>query len=132
MGTFALDMARFAEKAGANADLVVRKVAIDVLSSVVVRTPVDTGRARGNWTMAIAAPDESTTENVDKTGAATIAVQSARVAGFKTGPSIFITNSLPYIQPLEDGHSTQAPAGMVKVTVTEMGDFVRNAVASLP
>ena len=42
-------------------------------------------------------------------------------------------NSLPYIRPLEyEGHSKQAPAGMVRVSVTEFQTFVDNAVKALP
>ena len=55
MGQFALQLAEFAKKAGGNADLVVKKVAIDLLARVVMRSPVDTGRFRSNWAVTIGA-----------------------------------------------------------------------------
>lgn len=40
MGQFAIDVAKFAEKAKAKGDVVTRKIAIDLLSRVVMRSPV--------------------------------------------------------------------------------------------
>ena len=38
-----------------------------------------------------------------------------------------ITNSLPYAIRVENGYSTQAPAGMVKVTVVQFQNFIAKA-----
>jgi hypothetical protein len=43
----------------------------------------------------------------------------------------YIQNSLPYMQALEDGHSTQAPAGIVAVTEVEFQDYVQKAIGEL-
>ena len=43
----------------------------------------------------------------------------------------YIQNSLPYMQALEDGHSTQAPAGMVAITQTEFQDYIQKALGEL-
>jgi hypothetical protein len=132
MGQFALDLAKFAEKAGRNADLVVRKVGIDVLSSVVLKSPVDTGRFRANWNVALGSPDYGTSEAADKSGGGAIARGVAGLSGFSAGGVAYITNNLPYAQRLENGWSDQAPAGMVRITIAQFSDFIRDALATLP
>lgn len=129
--SFGLDLDRFAKKAGANADQVIRKVAIDMTSRIVLRTPVDTGRARANWTVSLGSPVYASGVQVDKTGAATISRGTAALGAFKAGPSIWIANGLPYIERLEDGYSGQAPGGMVGLTVTEFQGLVSRATQGL-
>lgn len=130
--TFALDIEAFCKKVGANADIVVRKIGVDVLTSVVKKSPVKSGRFRANWTVSIGAVLNRTVETLDPNGDATIAEQGAKVANFSVGPSIYLTNSLPYAQRLENGYSRQAPAGMVRLTVAEFQTFVDDAVRQLP
>jgi hypothetical protein len=132
MGQFTLEIARFAEKAGRNADLVIRKVGIELLSSVIKKSPVDTGRFRANWNVSLGNPDYSTSDATDKGGAVSIARGAAALSGFGTGGVAYITNNLPYAQRLENGYSTQAPAGMVRITVAQFQDFIRDALAELP
>lgn len=137
MATFALQIAEFAKRAGANADLVCKKVGIEVFASVVRRTPVDTGRARGNWVVSIGSPSSMISAALDSgayggnPGSASAGQANAALADFKIGQAIYIMNNLPYINRLENGYSKQAPAGMVAVTTTEFSDFVRDAVAKL-
>ena len=139
--TFALDIANFAKKAGANVEQVVRKTTGHLLASVVLRTPVGNpslwknkppagyvgGRLRGNWNVSIGQADLTTTLVRDQSGGATIARGGNAVAKWKSG-DIYVMNSLPYVRAIEyDGHSKQAPAGMVRITVTEFQTFVAQA-----
>jgi hypothetical protein len=43
----------------------------------------------------------------------------------------YIQNSLPYMQALEDGHSTQAPYGIVSRTEIEFQDKVQEALGGI-
>lgn len=131
MSTFTLQIGEFAAQAKENAQQVVRKVAGDALAKVVLRTPVDTGRARANWVTTYGNPSFVATAKVDKTGEGTILKGQGTIRRAPAGETIYIINSLPYAIPLEYGHSKQAPAGMVRVTVTEFQAFVDNAVRSL-
>jgi len=131
MSTFTLQIGEFAAQAKENAQQVVRKVAGDALAKVVLRTPVDTGRARANWVTTYGNPSFVATAKVDKTGEGTILKGQGTIRRAPAGETIYILNSLPYAIPLEYGHSKQAPAGMVRVTVTEFQAFVDNAVRSL-
>lgn len=128
--SFRLDLERFAEKAGDRATEVVRKVAIEVLSSVVLKSPVDTGRFRGNWNVAYGGIDYSTDSAEDKNGSAAIyRGVSYLLSSNLPGATIYITNNLPYAHRLEDGYSKQAPNGMVRLTVVEFNQFVKRALA---
>lgn len=99
---------------------VTRKAGIDTLSGVVLKTPVDTGRARANWNVSLDVPDTSTTDATDKSGRRTITEGEETIASAGSFPVIWLTNNLPYIGVLEDGSSQQAPNGMASVTAAEV------------
>lgn len=144
--TFTLDLARFAEKAADNIQTVVKRVATDLFSQTVDRTPVGNpktwkgkapagyvgGRLRANWNPSIDTPNNTTTTSVDPGGEATKARIRATVGNWTQG-DIYLMNSLPYVHKIEYGvHSSQAPKGMVRITVTEFQTYVAAAVAGLP
>ena len=130
MGAFSVAIGEFAKRAGANAELVARKVGIDALTSIVRRSPVDTGRFRANWQVGIDAVGKRT-DDVDKAGNATIAQGAGQIGQTALGDSIWISNSLPYASRLEYGYSKQAPLGMVRVTIAEFEHSIDAAVKGL-
>lgn len=123
--SFKLDITKFVEKAGDRADLVVRKVALDMLSGIVMKTPVDTGRARGHWGVGVNSITYGA--GIDPSGGSTIAQGGAVIQGAKAGDTVYLANNLPYIVRLEYGHSKQAPQGMVRTTVDEFQAAVNRA-----
>jgi hypothetical protein len=129
---FTAQIAAFVEKANGNVDLVVRKVALDMFSRVVIKTAVDEGRARGSWQCAIGSIPSGQVNYLDKTGAETIARINAAVAPAKGGDVIYLVSNLSYIWPLEMGHSKQAPNGMVRLTVLEWNQAVDRAAQAVP
>ena len=145
--SFALDIQKFAQKCGANADLVTRKVVLDIGRSLVEKTPVGNpdlwqnpdnkpdgyvgGMARGSWSHSIGTLDAKVIETIDSTGGASIDRIAASVPVKAAGEVHYIQNSLPYMQALEDGHSTQAPNGFVGLTVIEFQSIVETATAGL-
>jgi hypothetical protein len=86
----------------------------------VLKTPVDTGRARGNWQAALGSPATSILESADKSGQQTISREGPTILDAPPFSVVWLSNNLPYIEPLENGHSAQAPNGMVSTTVTEI------------
>jgi hypothetical protein len=114
-----------------------RKIALDVLKGVVLKTPVDTGRARGGWQVGInQAPEgepgrkgsgaeaEATEGNVGAAGSAAIAAGMGELASVPPFAVVWITNNVSYIVYLEHGSSDQAPQGMISGTLAEiMGTF---------
>lgn len=193
MSTFALDVAKFCEKAKGNGDLVLRKLLIDLSAEVVKRSPVGNpdlwavnadavamrskenrltynlmvdaanamlgpgekkmrklgkvrmeqglkgqgqgyvgGRFRANWVMTVTTAPTGTTEDVDPSGAATMAKHQVVASAAAMGNVYWLLNNLPYAIPLEHGHSTQAPEGMVGITAARFQEFVRKAVGEVP
>jgi hypothetical protein len=125
--SFSLDVSKWCEGQKDRMDIIIRKIALDLFRRVILRTPTDTGRARANWLCAIGdVPNNSVLLN-DKTGTATISKMAAVVAGAKAGDIIYLVNNVVYIVPLEFGHSKQAPAGMVGITVAEFQAVVDRA-----
>lgn len=90
------------------------------------------GQARGNWVATINSIDETWDKGlIDKNGGATIKKLSGAIAQ-ATGNVYYLTNSVPYIMPLEyQGHSTQSPDGMVRVSVLEFKVALRKAINEL-
>ncbi len=99
-----------------------KKLAFQLLTGVVNKTPVDTGRARGNWQVGIDEIPSGELDKVDKGGGASISAGGEALASLQPGlfQIVYIANNLPYIVPLEDGHSGQAPQGMLALTITEI------------
>jgi hypothetical protein len=118
-------MAKFKAKTLRKMDMAVRKIALEMFSRVILKSPVDTGRFRGNWQVAIGAIPDGTLELDDKSGQVSIGKVQAATLGLKAGDFISLVNNLPYAIPLEEGSSQQAPAGMVALTVQEFQQVVR-------
>ena len=129
---FSVQVGDWCRKAGSNAEKVVRKVALELFARVILRTPVDTGRARGNWFPSIGSPNQSVDTHVDPTGSGSTGRAGATVQSAKLGDVIYLTNNLPYIRRLEYGYSRQAPSGMVRLTVAEFKQIVDGAASGLP
>lgn len=111
-----------------------KKVALEALRSLVFMTPVDTGRARGNWVVTMNTPAKG---NPYKGGmrirqGGDFAANSEAATGFamrqtskilayqRMNQVIWITNTTPYILELEGvdkkATSLQAPFGMLTMT----------------
>lgn len=123
------DMAQLSNLAGLAPEVekqlskLVRSVATDVLSGVVDRTPVTTGRARANWRVALNKVD-TTVEEPPAAGwseaEATLMAMGGKSKLAKNLPpyvEVNITNDVDYMDGMENGSATQMPNGMVKLTV---------------
>lgn len=111
-----------------NAEEDVRGAALVADSTLVLRTPVDTGRARANWLPSIGIPDGRTLDETDPSGASAIE-RGRNLIGrwtLKDGPMYF-SNSLPYAPRLDNGYSQQAPAGMTTFAISAARAYLRNA-----
>ena len=93
-----------------------RKITLSLYRDVIIGTPVDTGRARANWQLAIGSAPASVLNKTDKgrpksdSGASGSEVRKAnqKMGVRKAGRSVFIANNLGYIGKLEEGHSKQS------------------------
>jgi len=107
-----------------------RKIYLQGFAEVVIGTPVDEGRARGNWFYSELTPSSETTSNTTPSFD-----EVRKVAKQVLGKKIFFTNNLPYIGVLEFGgfknkkgtekvnrrhFSKLAPRGWVRTTLKRM------------
>lgn len=81
---------------------------------VVFGTPVRTGHAKANWRASLNVPQLTEIPGQDPSGAPT-AENAAVVAGLlRLGMLFFLSNSVPYINQLNQGRSSQAGAGWIQ------------------
>lgn len=151
MASLTADIKRFAKKTGLRLDTVVRKLTLDAYTGLLLRSPVDTGRFRNSWRIAIGQPNLSVelaqASNAATKKAAKAATQTkgspasaaelskastvARTA--KAGTVIYITNNLPYAKVLEDGSSGQnsnKPDGILGDTFKELAAKFEETVST--
>lgn len=131
MAGFGDAVAKFEQKTRDRLELFTRRLAIEAFTRVIMRSPVDTGRFRGNWQVAIDNIPEGTLEIDDANGTATVSAATAAAAGVRLGDVIYLINNLPYAQRLENGWSGQAPAGMVGITVEELQPIINKVLPQI-
>lgn len=120
--SFADDIKKFAKKTGNNASEQAVATLMKLNELVVKRTPVDTGRARGGWTASLGAISLNL-GTVDKNGTKTISKCNA-VAQKAPSNIYYLSNNVSYIGFLELGSSKQAPSGMLRKSIKEIGDLI--------
>ena len=139
---FALDLSNFAKvSVPAQHKVIVQKISFEVLKGIILKNPVGNkdlwkypsgkpytgGRSRTNWSVSLGAPSGLIIDATDKSGADTISKGTATIGiAEPLKQVIWVENNLPYIEPLENGHSSQAPAGMVELTLHEVQTFMDN------
>lgn len=143
---FAAEFGKLLKAAGDKAEIVVKKSAISVLTSVEFKSPVgdpDTwsspappgytgGQFKANWNLSVESIDYTTTTDKDPTGGDAVKRAELAIEDYKMGDKVFITNSLPYAYRLEyEGWSGQAPQGMVRITALEFEQYVREQAAKV-
>ena len=114
-------------------DLHVRRATVQIFQSVVMMTPVDTGRAKGNWIPSVGAKVTKPRDRLDKSGELTVGEIIATVPE-KAGQVVWLCKNVPYIGKLEYGWSKQAPSppGIVRLAIANFrATFARDLAASI-
>lgn len=124
--------AAFAEKVEGRIQEVTRWVALEALRRVILKSPVRSGRFKGNWQAALSVRPDGTLDVVDPSGSATLAEGSRNISQLRPYEVVYLSNNVPYAQKIEEGHSGQAPAGVVAVTVAELQTFFASIPADRP
>jgi len=125
--TFTADLNRYAKKTKSNMGEAKQAIVFNLFGQVMKRTPVDTGRAKNSWMVTENTPAVGVSVVDSKTPLGTFGPSSLRELGQITERFTLdiLANNLPYIEKLEFGSSGQAPAGMVRVTLTEFDAIAR-------
>lgn len=146
--SFGEDLKRLCEQRKADMKTVVRSTAIALQQSMIEKTPVDSGRLKGNFQVGVGSINEDTSSPPDKDGAATLARTAGALSDFRLGDTIYLTNSLPYAHVVEyglfgkppgsangprtiNGYSSQTPAGFARLTAQEIREKVAAAVREI-
>lgn len=113
---------------GEHMETVVKTAAKICLQEIVRHTPVDTGLARGNYTVKCnkTRPGTLPTTEVDPDGIRTISDGHMEIdaADRQPGELFWISNSAHHITALDRGHSTQAPAGMSNLAIQSTNAYL--------
>lgn len=100
-----------------------RVLILEAMKRVILKTPVDTGKARGSWQIEIGRGIEGDVERIDKQGSQAQADAESiagQLAGLDKFVLVTIFNNTPYILVLENGNSQQARKGIVRPTIREL------------
>lgn len=122
MSTFSAQINSFVKKTNAKMDLVHKAVVVKVYRGVVLRTPVDTGRARASWLIGPNGEIPSSFLPPVPKGSPPLPPDFAQLGNLSgAGTVTNIVNNVPYIVRLEEGWSQlKAPQGMMRVTVNDV------------
>ena len=96
-----------------DADTLTKKITGDMLTTVVAATPIDTSAARGNWRVGIGKVD--TTADLNSRGAVAVGLPKIASQG-GLGKIVYLSNSLKYIERLNNGWSMQAPKNFMQIS----------------
>lgn len=79
-------------------------------AQLVHQTPFDKGIARSNWFPSVSSPSTKSDVNLKDP----LVSRNMIPKKILNSVSLFLTNNLPYINRLENGHSSQKPNGFIK------------------
>lgn len=123
---FSRNLRSRADRLNRNLTRTMKEVIGEILETVVKTTPADEGTAKSNWQVGIPGRPtgilpayvpgkKGSTAKVNENAA--IDKGAGVIAQYVPGNNVHLTNNLPYIGLLNDGSSSQAPAGFVEQAV---------------
>jgi len=125
--TFTADLNKYAQQTESDIGEAKQAIVFSIFGQVIKRTPVDTGRAKNNWTVTENKPAVGVNSNESRAPIGSLSSRSLQELSKITDDLTLdiLTNNLPYIERLEFGSSSQAPAGMVRITVREFSAIAK-------
>ena len=146
---FRRNFAKLIARAGRKLDYIPRWSALEIQRRLVMKSPVGDpsmwanpdskppgyvgGRFKANWRVHIGSINFDNTATPDPSGGRALTEGQGVVARLEVGPTIYITNSVPYSRRIEyDSWSKQASAGVVRTTVAEFKQIVTEAARQIP
>ena len=91
------------------------------------------GRFKNNWYVGFDSQPTQSNDTPDASGQGSSSRGLAVLEVFRVGQvnAIYFTNNLPYAPALENGHSDQAPGGMVGITALDAAQLLREAMSEV-
>jgi len=127
---FAAQLSRVGFKINLATDTVVTETGRGIRRSVASRTPVLSGRAQASWNLSVGGPDTSEKGPTYNRPGNSIDAGNVNVSGFRLGQNLFISNSIDYIDDLNAGSSSKAPAAFVEMTLANLAPILARAVVA--
>ncbi|MBK7822931.1 MAG: HK97 gp10 family phage protein [Tessaracoccus sp.] len=142
---FAEDLKRACDATKGRAEDVVRRSAIAMQKSMILKTPVDSGRMRANFQCGLG---DINRRNGYLPGSDALSRTAEALLNWKPGQDIYLTNSVPYAKVVEfglygkppgsangpktvGGYSKQAPAGFARLTAQDFSNLLHGAIQGL-
>ena len=124
--SFLVDLRASINEAVGNAENVVKDASQMLLSKIVEKTPVDTGRLQKNWNLGVDHLD-LTVHPVGATDPLSRAVKELNKFNLKT-KQVWISNNLDYAYDIEYGKSrVKAPQGMMRISLQEFDTIFKGS-----
>lgn len=138
MGELEVKMKAHAEALQRNVNVLTRNTVRAIINRLARSTPADTSEAVSNWQVTLGAPAtevippyfEGEGGNTKAmSAAAMLAANRAVIPKFYAvnGDVLFLSNPVRHLVFLNQGSSTQAPAGFVEAAVADGSAYVRSA-----
>ena len=130
MSNFSKSIKEFSDKFGEDLSTVIKKASFGIFRDTILATPVDTGRASQSWNIMKNGIDPTVPVKGTYPARSAIEILSdvSKLGKIKDDDKIYISSSLSYIEPLERGHSRQAPSGMLTISVNRWNKYINDAV----
>lgn len=122
------DVRRFKEELEKEAERKYRASLLEVMSAVIMDTPVLEGRLRGDWEAFIGAGYTGTGEDrLDPTGSIALNAITQVIRNVKIEDEVTFVNRMPYAWDIEyNGLSQKAPAGMLRKNLARWPQIVES------
>lgn len=125
--SFGLDLEEFQKKVEDKAEKIRRGATIDLFSSIMLGTPVDTGRLRGNWTISTPSREKEVFDEIDESGKTALDRSTKEAAKSTKDNPIYILNNVHYAAHVEK----MDVGGMVRTNVARWEDIVSSVASTL-
>jgi hypothetical protein len=135
------DLPAIAAKINEKVSTIQRWAALRFFSLATQMHPVDTGYSRANWNIAKGEPDASVLPRqywkLVGTSKSRVKVRDSYATPTPPevpdpeGEPLYVTNSVDYVQYLEEGHSKQAPSGFIRISAEKVASELEAKVAEV-
>lgn len=119
---------RITQKAQDDAERVRKQITTEVLGHAIMASPVKDGHFAGNWRTAQSVMPSGVVDRLDTSKQIAMSEMLTTVAGSTGDGDIYLVNNLPYAEPLELGHSPQAPGGMIGPAIAILPQIINAAI----
>lgn len=124
---FAATISNWVKKTKKVVDADIRAIEIALFSGIIQATPVDEGRARGNWQTTVGSPADGVVERDDPSGTQALQDMVNNVGG--AGQVTWLTNNLPYATVLEYGQYPNPPKRGTRIKGAKLAALPRTSLA---